>query len=122
MALLSGPVAPLPDFREPLVNRAAVLAAALALCFCCGAPAHAFRCGDGNRYLAAEGMHKYQILNDCGEPEAREIVGVDKRYGGYRIVEEWLYVIEDTGNRQMYLIKFDREGRAVNIEWLGEQK
>lgn len=121
MALLSGPAAPFPASREPFVNRAAILAAGLVLC-CCGAPAHAFRCGDGNRSLAAEGMHKYQILNDCGEPAAREIVGVDKRYGGYRIVEEWLYVIEDTGNRQMYLIKFDREGRAVNIEWLGEQK
>lgn len=84
-------------------------------------PSHAFRCGEGNRYLATEGMHKYQILKDCGEPFSREVIGYDKKFGSYRQVEEWVYIIEDTGNEQMYLIKFDRDGIAKSIEWLGEK-
>ena len=82
------------------------------------APALAFRCGSHNQYLAAEGMHKFQILADCGEPVSREIVGEEKN----RILEEWLYIIDDSVNLQMYLIKFDRDGYADKIEWLGKVK
>lgn len=95
----------------------------LALLFCfTTSPSHAFRCGDGNRYIASEGMHKHQILKDCGEPASREIIGYDKRLGSYRQVEEWVYIIYDTGNEQVYLIKFDKNGIAKSIEWLGEKK
>ncbi|WP_020586352.1 DUF2845 domain-containing protein [Desulfobacter curvatus] len=65
---------------------------------------YAFRCGDGKRNLASEGQHKYQILKDCGPPVSKEIVGVDKNSGVYRIVEEWLYIINERGSKQMYLI------------------
>ena len=82
---------------------------------------YAFRCGEGNRYLATEGMHKHQILKDCGEPFSREVIGYDKKSGSYRQVEEWVYIIEDTGNEQVYLIRFDRDGIAKSIEWLGEK-
>jgi len=83
------------------------------------APAYAFRCGDGGRNLASEGMHKYQILKDCGEPDLKEVVGVDGNGRSCRIVEEWLYIINNFGNKQMYLIKFDKNGIAIGIEWLG---
>lgn len=79
-------------------------------------PAHAFRCGSRNQYLASEGMHKFQILADCGEPASREIVGEEKN----RLLEEWLYIIDDSVNRQMYLIKFNRDGYVDRIEWLGK--
>lgn len=80
--------------------------------------AYAFRCGSRNQYLASEGMHKFQILADCGEPASREVVGEEKN----RLLEEWLYIIDDSVNRQMYLIKFDNEGYAEKIEWLGPIK
>lgn len=86
------------------------------------ASTHAFRCGDFGRNLATEGMHKYQILKDCGPPVSKQIVGVDVIGDSYRIVEEWLYIIEDYGHKQMYLLKFHGKGIAVKIDWLGEQK
>ena len=90
---------------------------------CCSAgTTHAFRCGDGGRNLAQEGMHKYRILKDCGPPVSKEIVGVDEKDGTYRKVEEWLYIINEYGHKQMYLIKFDGKGVAAKIDWLGEQK
>ncbi len=78
----------------------------------------AFRCGSRNQNLATEGMHKFQILADCGEPASREVVGYEKN----RVIEEWLYIIDDTVNRQMYLIRFDQEGIAEKIEWLGKME
>ena len=97
---------------------------AIVLTFLCTSVVYtyAFRCGKGGRNLAKKGMHKYQILKDCGSPTSREIVGVDKNGGSYRKVEEWLYIINDYGHKQMYLIKFDDKGIVVKIDWLGEQK
>ena len=89
---------------------------------CSAVYTYAFRCGDGGRNLAREGMHKYQILKDCGSPVSKEIIGVDEKGGSYRIVEEWLYIINEYGHKQMYLIKFDGKGIVVEIDWLGEQK
>ena len=83
---------------------------------------YAFRCGEGGRYLATEGRHKYQILKDCGPPVLKEIFGVDKKGGSYRIIEEWLYIIDKYGHKQMYLLKFDKKGILVEIDYLGEQK
>ncbi len=83
---------------------------------------YAFRCGDGGKYIATKGMHKDQLLKDCGRPESKEIVGVDKKGGSYRIVEEWLYIVKYYGKKQMYLLKFNRKGILVEIDWLGEQK
>jgi hypothetical protein len=94
------------------------LAAMLAFAALVTAHAQAFRCGKYNDKLATEGMHKYQILADCGEPASRELVG----YENNRIIEEWLYIIDDGLNNQMYLVRFDRNGLAVRIEWLGEVK
>ena len=79
---------------------------------------HAFRCGSRNQNLATEGMHKFQILADCGEPASREVVGYEKN----RVIEEWLYIIDDSVNQQMYLIRFDQEGIADKIEWLGKME
>jgi hypothetical protein len=83
---------------------------------------YAFRCGDRGNNLARERMHKYQILKDCGPPISREIIGFDKRVNLYRIIEEWVYVIDHYGNKQMYLLNFNGEGILVDIEWLGEQE
>jgi len=87
-----------------------------------GSSAYAFRCGDRGKNLTREGMHKYQIIKDCGPPVSREIVGFDKRVNSYRIIEEWVYIINHYGNKQMYLLKFNRDGVVVDIEWLGEQE
>ena len=83
--------------------------------------AYAFRCGEYNQLLASEGMHKYQILKDCGQPDIKENVGVDNRHGSYKIVEEWIYIMKQNNKDQMYLIKFDSNGVAKSIEWLGEK-
>ena len=80
-----------------------ILVSTLTFLFCFAISTYAFRCGDGGRNLASDGMHKYQILKDCGPPFSKEIVGVDKKGGSYRIVEEWLYIINDYGHKQMYL-------------------
>lgn len=104
------------------MRTAVILATTVGCLIALAAPAQAFRCGEGNRFLASEGMHKYQILKDCGPAASEEIVGVDERGGSHRIVEEWLYVVDDRGRNQLYLIKFDRDGVAVRIEWLGAEK
>jgi hypothetical protein len=83
--------------------------------------AYAFRCGEANQNLAAEGMYKQQILNECGPPFSKEIVGVDEVGKSYRIVEEWMYIINEYGYKHMYLIQFDENGKAIKIDWLGEQ-
>lgn len=99
-----------------------VILVLLILFFVTTTPSYAFRCGNLDRNVASEGMHKYQILKDCGSPVSKEIVGVDRQsYGSYRIVEEWLYVVSEYGHKQMYLIKFDGKGKVVKIDYLGEQ-
>ena len=83
-------------------------------------PTLAMHCGKG---LVSEGDHKYEVLATCGQPICREIVGIDNKHvGEYRIVEEWLYVIEQYGHKQMYLLEFDGDGLVREIKWLGEQK
>lgn len=90
--------------------------------FMAASSAYAFRCGPGGRNIASEGMHKYQILKDCGQPMSRETVGLDKSGGSYRFIEEWVYIEEDRGNKYMYIIRFDNKGIAREIEYLGEQR
>ncbi len=104
------------------MRKVIILAVALTLFYLSAFYSYAFYCGKGGRYLAREGMHKYQILKDCGAPVLKEIVGVDKKGGSYRIVEEWLYIIKTYGHKQMYLLKFDGKGILVEIDSLGEQK
>jgi len=83
-------------------------------------PVFAMHCG--NRIIS-EGDHKYEVLAACGRPVSREQIGIDhKRVGEWRIVEEWLYIIEKYGHRQMYLLRFDGDGRLREVKWLGEQK
>ncbi|MCK5609245.1 DUF2845 domain-containing protein [Candidatus Pacearchaeota archaeon] len=84
--------------------------------------AHAFRCGEGGRNLAREGMHKNEILNDCGEPEVREVVGVDKSGGSYRKVEEHVYIIKTYGHKRAYHLRYDEKGVLIDIDDLGDQK
>lgn len=92
----------------------------IVLCF--ATSVYAFRCGEGNRNLAREGMSKHEILMDCGEPAVREVVGVDKRGGSYRKVEEHVYVIKDYGNERVYRLKYDRNGIVEDIDYLGVKK
>ena len=98
-----------------------VLASSTAILCSFSLSAYAFRCGEYNQLLATEGMHKYQILKDCGPPDIKEDVGVDNRHGSYRIVEEWIYIMEENNKDQMYIIKFDSNGVSKSIEWLGEK-
>ena len=80
----------------------------------------AMHCGKG---LVSEGDHKYEVLAACGQPASREVVGIDNKHvGEYRIVEEWLYIIEKYGHKQIYLLEFDGEGLIREIKWLGEQE
>jgi hypothetical protein len=83
---------------------------------------HAFSCGKNNSNLANVGMHKNQILKDCGPPASREAVGWDKRGGKIRIAEEWTYIQNNYGKRQMYLLRINGQGYVAEIEWLGEVK
>ena len=84
--------------------------------------AYAFRCGEVNQNIVGEGMYKQQILNECGPPFSREVVGLYDPGDTYQIVEEWIYIINEYGYRQVYLLQFDGNGKAVEIDWLGEQK
>jgi len=90
------------------------------LVFITASQSYAMRCG---KNLVTEGDHKYEVIAACGQPDSREVVGVDNKHvGEYRIVEEWLYIIERYGHKQMYLLEFDGDGRAREIKWLGEKK
>ncbi len=84
--------------------------------------AYAFRCGPEGQKLARKGMHKYQILKDCGPPISSETVGIDKRGGSYRFIEEWVYIVKSNGRKYMYIIRFDDKGIAGQIKYLGEQR
>lgn len=104
------------------MNKAILFVATLTL-FCTSAfHSYAFSCGKGGTYLATEGRHKYQILKDCGPPVVKEDVGVAKKDGTYRIIEEWYYIIDKDGHKNMYRLKFDEKGMLVEIDFLGEQK
>jgi len=105
--------------REGHRKHALILVLLLSFLFIFHSYALAFRCGENGTKIADEGMHKYQILADCGPPTAKQVVGVNKRYGGYRIVEEWVYILNYTGTGQIYVIRFDGEGIAVKIDWIG---
>ena len=83
---------------------------------------YAFSCYKDGKYLATEGRHKYQILKDCGPPEVKEDVGVAKKDGTYRIIEEWYYTVDEYGHKNIYRLKFDEKGMLVEIDFLGEQK
>jgi hypothetical protein len=80
--------------------------------------ANAFICGNN---LASEGMSKYQILSNCGSPALKERVGSDYSNSSYRIIEKWLYVVNEYGNQQMYLIEFNGDGIAVKIDYIGKR-
>ena len=96
-----------------------LIAAALFLGFA-SLPAQAMHCG---KNIVSEGDHKYEVLAACGQPVTRETIGIDhKRVGEWRIVEEWLYIVERYGHKQMYLLRFDGDGLVREIKWLGEQK
>lgn len=76
--------------------------------------AEAFNCGNGK--LATSGMHKYQIIKDCGAPTFQQVVGY------YPFREEWVYITEQYGKRQMFLLKINSTGKVYDIIWLGEVK
>ena len=104
------------------MRKVIILAAALTLIFTYAFYSYAFMCGKGGNRLATEGKHKYQILKDCGPPWVKEDVGVAKKDGTYRIIEEWYYIIDKYGHKNMYRLKFDEKGILVEIDFLGEQK
>jgi hypothetical protein len=81
---------------------------------------YAFNCGANNNRLATEGMHKYQILKECGAPLHSQVVGYNYGAGKIRIVEEWVYIIKAHGIKQMYLLKIGGNGVVAKIEWLGK--
>ncbi len=89
--------------------------------------AYAFRCGEGERNLAREGMHKSEVLMDCGEPAATEVTGVRVRGSAHRpreiskIVEQ-TYIIKSYGQKRVYHLKYDENGILDDINYLGVQK
>ena len=89
------------------------------------ASGQALRCGSD---LVAPGYLKYEVLQNCGEPLSREIVGeveifdsdriYDRRYSRYHsqgskvilYIEEWIY--DKSG---LHLLRFEGT-RLVNVE------
>ncbi len=92
-------------------------ASVLALCLV-PATAHAEKLRCGNRLVRA-GDTRTAVLQKCGEPLSKDILGVDThrryRYGAVvtteRVVEEWVY-----RDRQMLRTLYFRGGILVNIE------
>jgi len=78
-------------------------------------PAFSFNCGNGK--LLTEGMHKYQVIKDCGSPASSQIV-----WRSYSYVEEWVYIQRQYGKKQMFLVRIDSRGVVSEIIWLGESK
>ena len=90
-----------------------------------GATGQALRCGSD---LVAPGYLKYEVLQNCGKPLSREIVGeveifdsdriYDRRYSRYHsqgskvilYIEEWIY--DKSG---LHLLRFEGN-RLVNVE------
>ena len=96
---------------------------ALMLIFCSIAiSAHAFNCGEGGRYLATTGMHKYKILKNCGPPMHKEKVGVDIKKRSVRIIEEWVYIVDWYGHKNMYMLRINAKGVVAEIVYMGEKE
>lgn len=88
---------------------------------------YAFRCGEYGRNLAREGMHKSEVLMDCGEPAAREVTGVRIKGTRHRPrevskIEEQTYIIKEYGQKRVYRLKYDEDGVLDDIDYLGVQK
>ena len=80
------------------LRQRALLAALIAMLF--SMPAHALRCGTS---IVEEGDLKFEVLQACGEPISREVIGyIDSARVNDRIrvmnIEEWIYQIN--GNYQ----------------------
>lgn len=82
----------------------------------------AFRCGEYGNNLASTGMTKQKILIDCGVPISKNYLNKYNKRKKYRMVEEWIYITEKWGKKQVHAIRFNRNGVVVEVEWLGEQK
>ncbi|MEH6565794.1 MAG: DUF2845 domain-containing protein [Halopseudomonas sp.] len=84
-----------------LVSRRFLLSACLALtALLSSMNVYALRCGSN---LVDEGDLKFKVLQSCGEPVSREVIGyVDRLQVGDRVrvmnIEEWIYQI--SGNYQ----------------------
>ncbi|HBT59108.1 DUF2845 domain-containing protein [Halopseudomonas aestusnigri] len=94
-------------------RRRALFAALLALLF--SLPAHALRCGTS---IVDEGDLKFEVLQACGEPISREVIGyVDSVQLNDRIrvmnIEEWIYQIN--GNYQSLEFEGNRLVRITRI-------
>ena len=108
--------------REVVMKKLFFCFISLAFISCIVTQSYAFRCGNLGKNLVRKGMHKQQIINDCGQPNSKEIVGINETGNSTRIVEEWTYIIHENAYDQMYLIRFDENGLAAEIKWLGEYK
>ncbi len=105
----------------------------LALVLFTAIQAEAMHCGNK---IVSRGDSKYTVIARCGQPAMINQLGWNTHTSGYherstgrcyrrfetRIVEEWLYIIEKHGHKQMYRVRFDDNGYVHRIEWLGEVK
>ncbi|GAA6132564.1 DUF2845 domain-containing protein [Halopseudomonas sabulinigri] len=79
-----------------LLSRRSLISACLILAALLGSMnAYALRCGSN---LVDEGDLKFKVLQACGEPISREIIGyVDRLQVGDRVrvmnIEEWIYKV-----------------------------
>ncbi|HDY99341.1 MAG TPA: DUF2845 domain-containing protein [Pseudomonas sabulinigri] len=79
-----------------LTRRFQIICLAL-LTLLCSMNAYALRCGTD---LIDEGDLKFKVLQACGEPMSREIIGyVDREHTGDRVrvmnIEEWIYKLSN---------------------------
>ena len=82
----------------------------------------AFRCGEYGNNLASSGMTKKEISSDCGRPLSIKRIRKFNAKKRCRMIEEWIYIVEEWGNKQVHAIRFDKHGVAVEEEWLGLQE
>jgi hypothetical protein len=82
-------------------------------------PCYPFTCESGK--LAREGMHKYEVVKNCGPPQSAEKVGFSNTVKGVRVVEEWVYIVKGRGGiKQVYLLQINGVGVVSEIQWIGQ--
>ena len=87
-----------------------VMPSILVLCCLASGPADALRCGTR---IINTGDSKPQVWEKCGEPQFREVIRDDSRWGDYVREERWYYP-KRTGKLRPVVI-FDNDGRVSEI-------
>ena len=87
-----------------------IVLCALLVCSLCSPTAAALRCGTR---LVNTGDSKPRVWETCGEPQFREVIRDNSRWGDYVVEERWYY--PKRSGRLRPVVIFDNNGRVSEI-------